>query len=69
MRDINEELGRLAFEFRGTRDVVKRKEIADKYALEVINLIDSNVWDEAPGPEDMLPHDWMPKAFFDYWRM
>ncbi len=62
-----ERLGILAMKFRGTRDVVERKFIAGEYAETVNALISSGTWDEMPPPEDQLPDDWMPKAFFDYW--
>lgn len=62
-----ERLGILAMKFRGTRQVGERREIARDYSQTVERLIQSGVWHEMPAPEDQLPDDWMPKAFFDYW--
>lgn len=62
-----ETLGVLAMRFRGTRCDVERREIAKDYSQTVERLIQSGVWHEMPAPEDQLPDDWMPKAFFDYW--
>jgi hypothetical protein len=33
----------------------------------VERLIASGRWQDMPAPEDQLPDEWMPKAFFDYW--
>lgn len=62
-----EHLGILAMTFRGTRCESERREIAREYSQTVERLIQSGVWHEMPAPEDQLPDDWMPKAFFDYW--
>jgi len=53
--------------FRGTRCDAEREEIARDYSQAVDRLIGSKCWNEMPGPEDQLPDDWMPQAFFDYW--
>lgn len=65
--DDEDILGQLAMRFRGTRNDADRQAIAREYAETVDRLIRSGVWHEAPGPEDMLPDDCMPKAFFEYW--
>jgi hypothetical protein len=62
-----ERLSILAMKFRGTQRESERREIAREYSLAVERLIQSGVWQEMPAPEDQLPDDWMPKAFFDYW--
>lgn len=62
-----ERLGKLAFDFRGTRHADERRRIADEYAETVKRLVENGHWDEAPPPEDELPDDYMPKEFFDYW--
>ncbi len=60
-------LRRLAMNFRRTRDQKERQEIRADYTKAVERLIDSQSWREMPGPEDQLPSDRMPRAFFDYW--
>jgi hypothetical protein len=60
-------LGTLAMQFRSTRDVVARQQIARTYAEIVDRLIASGRWTEFPGFENMLPNDWMPESFFAYW--
>jgi hypothetical protein len=65
-RDI-ERLGVLAMQFRGTRDESERRGIAADYSQVVDRLIKSGRWHEIPGPDDQLPDDWMPRAFFDHW--
>jgi hypothetical protein len=67
MRQYEERLGQLAMEFRGTREAAKRKSIAGEYEQNVVQLIHSGKWNDMPAPEDQLPDDWMPKAFFEYW--
>jgi hypothetical protein len=62
-----ERLGRLAMKFRGTRRDAERQDIARDYAQTVGRLIGSGGWHEMPAPEDQLPDDWMPEAFFQYW--
>ena len=62
-----ERLGQLAFQFRGTRRDDDRRQIASEYAATVDRLIKSGGWKEAPAPEDQLPDDCMPRAFFDFW--
>ena len=54
MVDILEELGRLAFEFRGTRDEIKRQKIAVEYRKLYCQL-----QNEFPPPEDQLPNKYM----------
>jgi hypothetical protein len=53
--------------FRGTRRQAERQDIARDYSQTVGQLIDSGGWHEMPAPEDQLPDDWMPEAFFEYW--
>lgn len=62
-----ERLGELAMKFRGTRHDLDRQGIARDYSEIVDRLIQSGRWQEMPAPEDQLPDDWMPQAFFDYW--
>jgi hypothetical protein len=62
-----ERLGALAMQFRGTRLDSERHDIAREYARTVHRLIQGGHWYEMPAPEDQLPDDWMPPAFFDYW--
>jgi hypothetical protein len=62
-----EHLGVLAMKFRSTRHDAERRDIAKEYSETVERLINSSGWQEIPAPEDQLPDDWMPKAFFDYW--
>ena len=67
MAQDEERLGGLAMKFRGTRRDAERRDIAADYAHTVERLIRSGRWHEMPPPEDQLPDDWMPAAFFDYW--
>jgi hypothetical protein len=68
IRSPDEEcLGALAMQFRGTRRDSERDDIAREYTRTVHRLIQSGHWHEMPAPEDQLPDDWMPSAFFDYW--
>ena len=60
-------LGQRAMKFRSTRQTAERQASASKYAETVDRLINSGDWQEMPAPEDQLPHDWMPKAFFEFW--
>jgi hypothetical protein len=60
-------LGQLAMQFRGTRRDSERREISRDYSEAVDRLVNSGSWQEMPPPEDQLPRDWMPKAFFDHW--
>jgi hypothetical protein len=62
-----ERLGVLAMMFRSTRRDAERRDIARDYSQTVERLIKSSSWQEMPAPEDQLPDDWMPKAFFEYW--
>lgn len=65
--DDEELLGKIAFEWRGACKT--RTKFMDDYAQAVDRLIKSGKWVESPPPEDQLPHDMMPQAFFDYWRV
>jgi hypothetical protein len=62
-----ERLSGLAMMFRGTRRDAERRDIAEDYARTVERLIECGGWREMPSPEDQLPDDWMPPAFFEYW--
>ncbi|MEX1231218.1 MAG: hypothetical protein WEB58_13315 [Planctomycetaceae bacterium] len=64
---LQEHLGELAMQFRGTRDPSARRNIADDYSRTVGKLIKRGSWKEMPALEDQLPQQWMPKQFFDYW--
>ncbi len=62
-----ERLGGLAMQFRDTRHDAERRDIATDYSQTVERLIRSGRWHEMPPPEDQLPDDAMPSAFFEYW--
>lgn len=64
---LEQQLGQLAMWFRGTQSETERENIKRAYAQAVSSLIASGGWSEVPAPEDQLPDDWMPQAFFDYW--
>ena len=65
--DVCRQLGALAMRFRGTSDEPVRRAIAAEYTQEVQRLIETGNWSEAPAFEDMLPDEWMPRAFYAYW--
>lgn len=60
-------LGRLAMRYRRSSDPACRLQVAREYADVVDRLIRSGAWEEAPRPEDQLPDDDMPAAFFEFW--
>ena len=60
-------VGGLAMQFRGSRREEERRGIAKDYGETVERLIHSGRRHEMPLPEDQLPDDWMPQAFFAYW--
>jgi hypothetical protein len=60
-------LCRLAMTFRRTPNPMERRRIAREYADAVDRLIQSGHWQQAPSPEEQLPHDFMPTAFFEFW--
>jgi hypothetical protein len=62
-----ERLGELAMRFRGTQLNAERCVIAKDYSETVERLIHSGRWPVMPPPEDLLPDDWMPPVFFEYW--
>jgi len=62
-------LGLLAMKFRGTRDEGEIAKIVKEYGKIVARLIESGTWDEIPPPEDQLPDELMPLAFFHYWSL
>ena len=66
--ELSHELGILAMKFRSTKDEYIRNLIAEKYAIVTKKLIKTKKWFESPPPEDMLPDEFMPKEFFDFWR-
>jgi hypothetical protein len=57
----------LACHFRSTRDENERRVIAQEYAETVHRLIQTGRWDQGPALDAMLPDEWMPQTFFDYW--
>lgn len=61
------QLGILAMRFRGNRDPQHRSNIAREYEQIVIRLVAAGGWNEMPAPEDMLPDEFMPDLFFQYW--
>jgi hypothetical protein len=66
---LETQLGLLAMRFRSTRDESERNKVAAQYAHVVERLIASGKWKEMPAFEDMLPDEWMPKAFFKFWSI
>jgi hypothetical protein len=60
-------LGILAMRYRRAQARADRLQIAKEYADIVDRLILSGVWHNAPPPEDQLPDEDMPKAFFEFW--
>ena len=66
---LETQLGLLAMQFRSTRDESERDKLAAQYAQVVDRLITSGKWKEMPAFEDMLPDEWMPKAFFKFWSI
>jgi hypothetical protein len=66
---LETQLGLLAMRFRSTRDESERDKVAAQYAQVVDKLIASRKWREMPAFEDMLPDEWMPKAFFKFWSI
>lgn len=67
---MTDELGRICMRFRSNRDPLHRQQMTEDYAKEVKRLIATGKWDwyDYPALEDMLPHDNMPKEFFEYWK-
>ena len=66
---LETQLGLLAMRFRSTRDESERDKVAADYQHVVDKLIASGKWEEMPTFEDMLPDEWMPKAFFKFWSI
>jgi hypothetical protein len=60
-------LGTLAGRYRRAEGRVERVQIAKEYAEAIDRLIRSGVWHNAPPPEDQLPDEDMPRAFFEFW--
>lgn len=55
-KQLIEELGRLAYVFRGTRIPEERRAIANEYRDKLVSL-------NGLGPEDILPYEYMPRPF------
>jgi hypothetical protein len=66
---LETQLGQLAMQFRGARDDAERAAVTECYARIVKQLIRSGEWKEMPTFEDMLPDEWMPEAFFEFWAI
>ncbi len=66
---LDTKLGLLAMQFRSTRDAPERAKVAKAYGEVVHQLIESGQWEEMPSFEEMLPVEWMPDAFFEYWSL
>ncbi len=62
-------LGLLAMKFRSNKDEEFRRQVAQEYAQEVKRLIATGTWTEMPAFEDMLSTKYMPKEFYDYWKI
>ncbi len=60
-------LGRLAMQYRRAKSPTDRQQIAKQYSDTVDRLIQSELWEDAPPPEDQLPDADMPAAFFNFW--
>jgi hypothetical protein len=60
-------LGILAMQYRRTKNLVERQNIAKQYSATVGRLIQSGIGEEAPPPEDQLPKADMPPVFFEFW--
>ena len=43
--------------------------IAARYGQIVKQLIERGKWKEMPASEDLLPDEWMPEQFFEYWSI
>lgn len=66
---LETQLGLLAMRFRSTRDKSGRDQVAAQYAHVVDRLKASGKWKMMPAFEDMLPDEWMPKTFFEFWSI
>jgi len=64
---LEDKLGLIAMKFRGKHNPWDREEAKQEYAQVVFELIESGLWNEMPSFEDMLPNEYMPEAFFEYW--
>jgi hypothetical protein len=62
-----EDLGTLAFKFRGTRDENLRRDIAFWYG-KIMEQLQRQGGAEFPGPEDLLPDEYMPKDWWKHWN-
>jgi hypothetical protein len=69
MSDVNKNLGYLAMKFRGYDSAQDRFIVALEYEKEVNRLVLTKAWKEVPGPEDMLPDQWMPLSFYKHWKL
>ncbi len=62
-----QQLGRLAIQFRRCRDDQQRQEIVQRYERAVQDLIETGSWRRVPPPENQLPDELMPRNYFEYW--
>ena len=65
----DQELGFLAYAWRGEEDSNERTKIVNLYAQAVFELIEAGTWCEVPPPDHWLPDELMPKEFFEYWGL
>lgn len=65
--NVGLDLGHIAMNFRSSRDEAARQQAIRDYEEVVDKLIATGHWHEFPAPEDMLPDEYMPAAFNDYW--
>jgi hypothetical protein len=49
------------------KQIAERKRIVEEYRVEVERLIATGLWDYAPNFDEMLPHEYMPACFDEYW--
>lgn len=66
---LADQLGMIAFKYRGTRNVDERREFAKQYAEHVEILVKTGKWHEVLAPEDQLPDCDMPEAYFKHWGL
>lgn len=66
---LEDRLGWIAMKFRGRHKPGDREEAIQEYAQVVYELVERGVWEEFPGPEDMLPDEYMPEVFFTFWGL
>jgi hypothetical protein len=66
---LEAQLGHLAMQFRSAGSDAERTAVAGCYEHAVKQLIRCGEWKEMPPFEDMLPDEWLPEAFFEYWSI